>query len=621
MKPTDDPVATESAGTTASDGFQMPSGLAPCDLVMQGGITSGVVYPSAAVELSRKYTFMSVGGASAGAIAAGATAAAEYGRRALTGQADRGFSQLTAAMADLKQPRRLARLFQPTPRMKLVFWLAFLVMYVAGLRSGFLKLVRTISAVLALLLLPFMVVAVWVVALAPVSTGSLITVVLAIAVTLYVLALLTFAYLAWLLPRQYFGMCSGMGTSIFPDRPALTEWLHRWIQKCAGFGEPDGNERVLTFGDLCQAAVFLRLVTTDLSTGRPVILPFDQPQNSIRPFLAAPARTTGYLFDEKEFAALFPAGVVKHLTQDSVAPVVPTRDGRVYRQMPADGLPVIVAARLSLSFPILLQAVPLYTYDAALNTNPQRHLMSDGGITSNFPIHFFDEWLPRWPTFGLSLSDKSGTFKSVKQTVELSRDETTPRWTPTDTLPRFASQMFSAARNWRDTMQSEMPGSRDRVCHVSIYEGEGGLNLNMPKEVIEQLDARGAEAGRRIKRDFSFADHQFVRYLTWMEMMQIGLYTAGESFDKLYPPEPIECGARKFEAPPFAPFKPTLRSGTFDKDVLDGRDVAWRREAAIRTSKLLRATKALGNKADGYQFNEKQNRPRPLPTMRIVPRV
>ena len=51
-----------------------------CDIVMKGGITSGVVYPGAVIALARRYVFKSIGGASAGAIAAAAVAAAEYGR-------------------------------------------------------------------------------------------------------------------------------------------------------------------------------------------------------------------------------------------------------------------------------------------------------------------------------------------------------------------------------------------------------------------------------------------------------------------------------------------------------------------------------------------------------------
>lgn len=39
-----------------------------CDLVMKGGVTSGVVYPRAIVAPAHKYRFKSIGGASAGAL-------------------------------------------------------------------------------------------------------------------------------------------------------------------------------------------------------------------------------------------------------------------------------------------------------------------------------------------------------------------------------------------------------------------------------------------------------------------------------------------------------------------------------------------------------------------------
>jgi hypothetical protein len=52
-----------------------------CDLVMRGGITSGIVYPRAIAKLSETYRFRSIGGTSAGAIAATGTAAAAYGAK------------------------------------------------------------------------------------------------------------------------------------------------------------------------------------------------------------------------------------------------------------------------------------------------------------------------------------------------------------------------------------------------------------------------------------------------------------------------------------------------------------------------------------------------------------
>ena len=51
-----------------------------CDVIMKGGISSGIVYPRAVGHLSTKYQFRRVGGTSAGAIAAVAAAAAEKGR-------------------------------------------------------------------------------------------------------------------------------------------------------------------------------------------------------------------------------------------------------------------------------------------------------------------------------------------------------------------------------------------------------------------------------------------------------------------------------------------------------------------------------------------------------------
>ena len=40
-----------------------------CDIVMKGGVTSGIVYPPALLELQETYRFNSIGGTSAGAVA------------------------------------------------------------------------------------------------------------------------------------------------------------------------------------------------------------------------------------------------------------------------------------------------------------------------------------------------------------------------------------------------------------------------------------------------------------------------------------------------------------------------------------------------------------------------
>ncbi|MDT7782699.1 MAG: hypothetical protein QOF58_1118, partial [Pseudonocardiales bacterium] len=91
-----------------------------CDLTMRGGTTSGVVYPLAVASLARHYEFKQIGGASAGAIAAGFTAAAERGR------ASGGFEKL-AKLIDWftsgtgAEQWRLAQLFQPNEKTRALY--------------------------------------------------------------------------------------------------------------------------------------------------------------------------------------------------------------------------------------------------------------------------------------------------------------------------------------------------------------------------------------------------------------------------------------------------------------------------------------------------------------------
>jgi hypothetical protein len=52
-----------------------------CDVVMKGGITSGIVYPNAVLALAKEFRLKNIGGTSAGAIAAAVSAATALGDR------------------------------------------------------------------------------------------------------------------------------------------------------------------------------------------------------------------------------------------------------------------------------------------------------------------------------------------------------------------------------------------------------------------------------------------------------------------------------------------------------------------------------------------------------------
>ena len=119
-----------------------------CDLVMKGGITSGVVFPSAIRTLSETYDFHNVAGTSAGAIAAAFAAAAQYGRNVGAGDRFAELEDMSRWLGDASSPRgpsNLCALFQPTPDAEPVFDVAVAL---AGDRSPRHKLQRVAARVL-----------------------------------------------------------------------------------------------------------------------------------------------------------------------------------------------------------------------------------------------------------------------------------------------------------------------------------------------------------------------------------------------------------------------------------------------------------------------------------------
>ena len=96
--------AARSETTPAQPLYRNPT--KHCDLVMKGGLTSGIVYPATVLTLAKDYRFHSVGGTSAGAIAAAVTAAAEAGRRV------GGFEKLEKVAAEIAKPGFLLNIFR-----------------------------------------------------------------------------------------------------------------------------------------------------------------------------------------------------------------------------------------------------------------------------------------------------------------------------------------------------------------------------------------------------------------------------------------------------------------------------------------------------------------------------
>ncbi len=495
----------------ASTPFALSDDAPQCDMILKGGVTSGVVYPRAILEVARKYRLRSIGGTSAGAIAAGFAAAAEYARR--NGDPG-GYDRLDKCCVEL--PDILAGLFQPATHLRSLLQAGLGLTAAKNKLRGFLWPLRWIlasgaglgAAVYAgLLAITDLLTAapVWSPAAIP---GLVLAVVVGAVVHLALrLGLMVFSDLR----RQNYGLCSGMPVGAAKS-PALTEWLHTSLQFIAFGDKPP--DRPLTLRDLEGGGQFpgleidFRTITTNLSMQQPEVI----------------SRTRlSLFFDPEQWGQLFPADVMSYLKTGK-----PSSSAPHLRRLPKGlDLPVLVVIRMSLSFPFLIQAVPLWIRDAGLKgaSRPFSQIwFSDGGITSNFPIHFFDELLPSRPTFAFSLDDRPDTFTTTDRISmpQNARDGSILPIHRIETLANFAGALLGSAKGWQDQMQSVLPGQRQRVVRIKLDKAtEGGLNINMSRETSERLMGYGAEAGQMACQKFDFAEHRWRRALVAHEQLEV----------------------------------------------------------------------------------------------------
>lgn len=566
-----------------------------CDVVIKGGITSGVVYPHAVCELANTYRLKNVGGTSAGAMAAAAAAAAEYGRES------GGFERLAELPDWIGADANLVSLFQPQKstrglfeillagvghdRHKL-FWLTIVAVrhfHWWALLGAIPGIALALLAVLAagdelLVLIPMLAAALFL----AVGGGA--------AMLLAGLARQT----KRAIPKNGFGLCSGM-PSVHPDgQPALTPWLEQLIDGLAARATSDGTHP-LTFAELWAGPdgnpeqadpedpwMRLEMMTTNVTNRRSERLPWASRE---------------FFFDADQLRDLFSERIVRWLEDHPPAlppGTVERREEQLLRGLlwplrplpHAADLPVVVATRLSLSFPILLSAIPLWRVDWSRKANSEARKVwrawmaehhaeldaiaddperiseltrgrakpsadvcwfSDGGIASNFPIHLFDAIVPRHPTFAINLrpfhpdSEPSSVQSENVWMIDTHREGTFDWWYRFNGgLGGFLGGIVRTMQNRVDDAQMRLPGYRDRVVHVSLTEREGGLNLTMTPEVIKALTERGRWAGRRLvarftqppqdPHDLSWDDHRWVRYRSAIGALETMLSEFAEGY-------------------------------------------------------------------------------------------
>jgi hypothetical protein len=604
-----------------------------CDIVLTGGVASGVVYPWAIVEIARKFRFRSIGGTSVGAMAAALAAAAEYGRRTNHPSPFEVLRRLPAALGEpVDGKTRMFSLFQTKPdgqrimrvwgklgtgtsvpdmHLRDVLWVVVAVYWIpatVGALLGLLLASALIASGIALtaaqpLLHGLVVLAcsvlgigiglalgavrdmaiglvlgavVGVVIGAP-GTGlvfvSAVGVVLGIVMGLALGVVIAICKdILYGVVQNNLGLCAGgtfeKPTSEGKRRPGLVEWLHDGIQASAGLKRSDPP---LTFRDLWCAPLYpgaprtdcssrdpadrrsidLQAITTNVTLGRPYRLPFSD-------------NRTRLCFRRKDLEDYFPPVVLDALVrasgpyrQHSNSDPLPDDVDADLLELPGSDMPIVVAARLSLSFPFLFSAVPLWAADHEGERGKRvlkRCLFSDGGVSSNFPIHMFDEAVPRWPTFGLWLDRQNphmpGDRIFFPEYHEQGWGDNWNRFDPDAAAPGvpgytnkgfkylfgFVMALIAGGLAWPDRMSFRLPHVRNRVARLLLRPGEGGLNIAMPRATILRMAHEyGTEVGRLFVKRFapvngqptvSWREQRWVR----MQVMLNGLRERLEGF-------------------------------------------------------------------------------------------
>lgn len=533
-----------------------------CDVVLNGGVASGVVYPWALLELAREYRFKNIGGNSVGAMAAAIAAAAEYGRCNGVENAFEALRRMPTDLAELKGGKtKMLRLFQPSPPLSRLFEL-----FVASVREDpapeEVGLARKAPTGTDLLRMAFGLYGLWwplafFLGLGTLATwaarnagvwGLFVAVVFcfmvagALAITA-VIGSVAFWNDLRRLGRNGYGLCTGRSQA--PTEEGLVEWLHRGIQLAAGRIREDPP---LTFADLWatpragqpgsaplpgglkpnEVGIDLQMFASNVTHGRPVRLPLADP-------------VTRLFYRRDEWDAFFPSYVMDALDHasnpyapasdsdpDPSDPNAPLSSGqmalvRSLRELPSGGMPIVVAARLSLCFPLLFSCVPVYAIDYE---QPDGHrslrkcLLSDGGLCTNFPIHLFDAAHPRWPTFGFlldqRLQDREGEAVWLPETHLEGRGDNWQRDVPgaedDDQAPRSLRErllglltgMILTTKDWNDRVTGRLPQVRNRVIRLALQKGEGQLNLGMPPQTILRMaDQYGTGSGKKLLEAFA----------------------------------------------------------------------------------------------------------------------
>ena len=153
-------------------------------------------------------------------------------------------------------------------------------------------------------------------------------------------------------------------------------------------------------------------------------------------------------------------------------------------------------------------------------------------------------------------------------------------------------------------MQAVLPSYYERIVQIRMTDDEGGLNLEMPPDVIKRVVKKGDEAGKALVDEFDFAKHQWVRFRVLMGQMEKALQRM-EAVMK-----PGATGTRPFDFPKLMEDQAQPAEGFPYR-----RDQVWCDNAAARL-------KAMGVTIGAWVPPElAKDPPLPEPVLRVAPEL
>jgi NTE family protein len=167
---------------------------------------------------------------------------------------------------------------------------------------------------------------------------------------------------------------------------------------------------------------------------------------------------------------------------------------RVYGLDP-DGQSVVAAVRGSMSIPYFFEPATIrYRRSEGGTFEALESTIVDGGMLSNFPVACFDRSdgrPPRWPTFGIKLSNRASVNRAPK---------------PAESPLSLAMAMIATMREFYDGMHIDDPATLSRTIFVDTF-GIKATDFDLSDSDADRLYESGRRAAEKFLSRWDFEEY------------------------------------------------------------------------------------------------------------------